>query len=79
MGDLGSRVGAREYPLRPLDRLEHHVDGDVAVGVAVDLDARPVHPLDPGVEILLRGGDVASVLRLDARIRHAERHGALRE
>jgi hypothetical protein len=54
-------------------------DGDVPVRVAVDLDAGPVHPLDPGVEVLLRRGDVASVRRLDARIRLAERHGAFGE
>ena len=53
MGDLGARVGARKQPLCALERLEHHIDGDIPVGVAVDLDAGPVHPLDPGVEIVL--------------------------
>ena len=38
-----------------------HVDRDVAVGVAVHLDAGAMHPLDPGVQILLRLGDVALV------------------
>ena len=79
MGDLGARVGAREQPLRPLDRGQHHVDGDISIRVAVDLDARPMHPLDPGVEVVLRLGDVAFVRRLDAGIRRAERHRALRE
>ncbi len=45
----------------------------------IDLDAGPVHALDPGVEVGLRRGDVAVIFRLDARIRHAERHRALGE
>ena len=53
MGDLGPRVGPRKQPLRPLERGQHHVDGDIAIGMAVDLDAGAVHPLDPGVEIVL--------------------------
>ena len=55
VGDLGARVGPRIEPLRPFERGQHHVDGDVAVGVAIDLDAGAVHPLDPGVEIGLGG------------------------
>ena len=79
MRDLGARVGAWKQPLRALDRGEHHIDGDIPIRVAVDLDARAMHPLDPGVEVVLRFRDVALVRRLDARIRRAERHGALRE
>ena len=47
---FGPRVGAREQLLRALDRGQHHVDGDVAVRVAVHLDAGAVHALDPRVE-----------------------------
>ena len=79
MSDLGARIGTRKEPLRALERLEHHVDGDISIGVAVDLDAGPVHPLDPCVEVVLRGGDVAPIRRLDAGIGLAERHRALRE
>ena len=79
VGDLGARVGSREQLLRPLDRGQHHIDGDVAIGMAIDLDAGAMHPLDPGVEIVLRLGDVAVVRRLDAGIGLAERHGALGE
>ena len=61
--DLGTRVGPREQLLRALECGEVHVDGDVAVGVAVDLDAGAMHPLDPRVEIVLRLGDVAFVRR----------------
>ncbi len=53
MGDFGPRVGAWEQSLRPLDGLKKHIDGDIPVGVAVDLDACPMNPLDPGVEIFL--------------------------
>jgi len=79
MGDLGARVQPRKQPLCPLECREHHIDGDIPVGVAVDLDAGPVHPLDPGVEVVLRRCEVAVVWRLDAGIGHAERHRALRE
>ena len=58
---FGRASGAREQLLRALDGGEEHVDGDVAVGVAVDLDAGAMHPLDPGVQIVLRLGDVALV------------------
>jgi hypothetical protein len=77
MRDLGPRVGAREELLRALDRLEHHVDGDVAVRVAVHLDAGAVHPLHPRVQLVLVLRDVAFVRRRDAWIGHAHRHRAL--
>ena len=67
--DLRTRVGAREQLLRALDRRQQHVDRDVAVGVAVDLDAGAMHALDPRVEVVLRLGDVAFVRRIDPRIR----------
>ena len=76
---LGRASGRGNESLRPLERGEDHVDGDVAVGVAVDLDAGAVHPLDPGVEVVLGRGDVAVIGRLDARIGRAHRHRALRE
>ena len=79
MGDLGTRVGSREQLLRALDRGQHHIDRDIPIGVAVDLDARAMHPLDPGVEIVLRLRDVALVRRSDAGIGRAERHRALGE
>ena len=64
VSDLRARVGSREQLLRALDGGQHHVDGHVAIGVAVDLDARAMHPLDPGIQIVLRLGDVALVRRL---------------
>ena len=65
--------------LRAFDGGQHHVDGDIAVGVAVDLDAGAMHALDPRIEVVLRLGDVALVRRRDAGIRRAERHRALGE
>jgi hypothetical protein len=79
MRDLGARIGPRKQLLCALDGGQHHIDGDIAIGVAVDLDAGAMHALDPGVELLLRFGDVALVRRVDARIGRAERHGAFRE
>ena len=64
---LGRASARGNELLRPLDRGQHHVDGDIAIGVAVDLDARPMHPLDPGVEIVLRLRDVALVRRRRCR------------
>ena len=62
--DLRPRVGARKRLLRALERREIHVDRDVAVRVAVHLDAGAMHALDPGVQVVLRLGDVALVRRL---------------
>ena len=77
--DLRPRVGAGQQLLRALHGGEIHVDGHVAVGVAVHLDAGAVHALDPLVQRVLRLGDVALVGRRDAGIRRAQRHRALRE
>src|SRR5438552_4588332 len=79
MRDLWPWIGMREEPLCALIRLEHHVDGDISIGVAVGLDAGAMHSLDPGVEVVLRGGDIAPIRRLDALIWLAERHRPLRE
>ncbi len=79
MSDLGARVGAREEALRAFHGRQHHIDGDVAIGVAIDLDAGAMHALDPGVEFVLRLGDVALVGRRDAGVGRAERHGAFGE
>ena len=64
---FGRASAPRKRLLRALDRREHHVDRDVAVGVAVHLDARAMHALDPRVEIVLRLGDVAFVGRRRCR------------
>ena len=53
MRDLGAHIGPWKEPLRALEGREHHVDGDIAIRVAIDLDAGPVHALDPGVEVVL--------------------------
>ena len=79
MGDLGARVGSREQLLRPLHGGEHHIDGDIAIGVAVHLNAGAMHPFDPGVQLVLRLGDVAFVGRRNAGVGRADRHGALGE
>ena len=52
---------------RPLVGGEHAVDGDVAIGVAVELDAGAMHALGPGVEIFLGLGDIAFVGRRNVR------------
>src|SRR5262249_39705691 len=64
MGDFRARVGPREEPLRPLKGREHHVDGDIAVGVAIDLDAGAVDTLDPGIELILLEDEIAPIRRL---------------
>ena len=73
------RRGKPELLLRALERREIHVDRDVAVRVAVHLNAGAVHALDPVINLVLGGDDVASVKRLYAGIGRAQRHGALRE
>ena len=47
---FGRAFGARQQLLRALDGGEIHVDRDVAVGVAVHLDAGAMHALDPVVQ-----------------------------
>ena len=59
---LGRASVRGKHFLRALDRREHHVDRDVAIRVAVHLDAGAVHALDPRIQVVLRLGDVASVL-----------------
>ena len=76
---LGRASARGNELLRAFDGDEEHVDRDIAVCVAVDLDARAVHTFDPFVEGVLRFGDVALVRRLDAGIGLAERHGPLGE
>jgi hypothetical protein len=71
MRNLRTHVGARKQLLRPLERGKDHVDCDVSVCVAINLNSRPVHSLDPGVEISLRLSDVALIRRLDSRVRLA--------
>ena len=61
MSDFRARIGSREQLLRPLHGGQHHVDRDIAIGVAVHLDAGAMHALDPGVQIVLRLGNVAFV------------------
>ena len=67
MRDLRPRVGARDEPLRALVRREHHIDGDIPIGVAVHLNARPMHALDPCVQVVLRFRDIALVRRRRCR------------
>jgi hypothetical protein len=50
--DLRPHVAAGEQLLRPFEGGEVLRDGDVAVGVAVHLDAGAVHALDPRVALL---------------------------
>ena len=69
--DLGARVGAREQLLRALHRGQEHVDRHIAIGVTVHLDARAMHLLNPGVELVLGLCDVALVIRSVSRIRLA--------
>ena len=76
---LDARRRAGTALLRALEGGEIHVDGDVAVGVAIHLNAGAMHALDPGVELVLRLRDVAFVRRLHARIRNAQGHRALGE
>ena len=47
---------------RQLVRLQHHVDGHVAVGVDADLEAVPVRVLDDLVDLLLRHDEDAVVV-----------------
>jgi hypothetical protein len=62
VGDLGTGVGSGEEFLSALEGGEVHVDGDVAIGVAVGLKAGAVDFFDPGVEVVLGGGDIAFVV-----------------
>ena len=75
--DLRAGVGTRKEFLRALEGGEVHVDRDVAIGVAVDLDAGAMDFFDPGVQVVLRCGDVALVVR--AWIVDAEGHRAFGE
>src|SRR4029078_10501817 len=79
MGDLRPRVRTGKAALCPLDGGEEHVDGDVAVRVAVHLNAGAVNLLHPGVEVLLRLRDVSPIRRRDAGIWRAQCHCALGE
>src|SRR5262249_23324581 len=45
LGVLRWGVWTGKQPLRAFDRREHHVDGDVPIRVAVDLDSGAVHAL----------------------------------
>ena len=47
--DPRPRVSSWEEPLRPLERRKHHIYGDIAIRVAIDLDAGAMHTLDPCV------------------------------
>jgi len=76
MGDLGPGVGARVKLQRPFIGGEDAVDGDIAIGVAVELDMGAVHPFAPGVEIVLRFGEIAVIAGGHADIGLAHRHGA---
>src|ERR1051325_319723 len=58
---MSARVGTREEALRPLEGREHYVDGDIAVGVAIDLDVGAVDALDPGIELVLLEDEIAFV------------------
>ncbi len=57
---------------------QHHVDRYIAVGVAIDLDARAVHALHPGIECFLRLGDISFVPG-SRRVARTPRHRAFRE
>src|SRR5271170_2386488 len=79
MRDLRPRIGLRYQPQRSFVSREHMVDGDIAIGMAVELDSSAVHALAPPIEILLRFSDVALIARGRAGIRDAHGHGALRK
>jgi len=50
MSDFWPRVGSREKFLRAFDCCEHHIDRDIAIRMAVHLDTRTMHSLNPRVE-----------------------------
>src|SRR5215472_16253906 len=79
VSDFWTHVWPRHELLRPLVGCEYHVNGNIPVGVAVRLNPSALNPLRPGVQALLRVGDVAAVGRIGACVRRAERHGALGE
>src|SRR5689334_10428205 len=79
MRNLGTRVCSWKQFLYSLDGCEYHIDGDIAVGVTIDLDSRPVHAFDPRIESVLGLRDITFVCGQDAGIRSAERHGPFRK
>src|SRR5215469_3914411 len=79
MCDLRANVRSRYHLLRPLIGREHHVDGNIAIRMAVRLNPRTLHSLHPGIEIILRLNDVASVWRIRTFIGLAHGHGAFGE
>ena len=65
---FGRASGARIELLRAFDGGQDLVDRQIAVGMAVRLDPRPMHTLDPRIELVLRLGDIAPVRRIGARV-----------
>src|SRR5438034_5186171 len=53
MGDLWASVRSWKQLLCPLDRCEDHIDGDIPIRVAINLNTTPMHSLDPSVEVVL--------------------------
>ena len=45
---------------------QHMIDGDIAIGVAVQLDAGAIDLVGPGIEVFLVLGEIAIVWRRDA-------------
>src|SRR5437016_13981519 len=69
MGDLWASVRSWKQLLCPLDRCEDHIDGDIPIRVAINLNSTPMHSLDPNVEVVLGLYDFALIWWIDFRIR----------
>ena len=61
MGDLGPGVGTRECLQRLFVGRQDMVDGDIAIGVAVHLDAGAIDLVRPGIEVFLLLGEIALI------------------
>ncbi len=78
MRDLGTRIGSGFQAQRALICGKDMIDCDVAIGVAIHLNAGAVHALAPFIQVLLRFSHVAFVA-VAAGIGDADGHGAFGE
>src|SRR6185437_12957981 len=79
MSNLRTNIRPGRDLLSPLVCCQHHSDGDVTVGVAVGLNAGPLDPLHPGIQVILRLSNVAAIRGIASGVGLAQGHGALGE
>ena len=78
MRDFWACIGNRHEAKNAFIGGEDMIDRDIAIGVAVHLNTRAMHPLAPCVQDFLSFGHIAAVA-VAAGIRDADGHGAFGE